>query len=276
MDTGEIAPESADAKRGNLREVEQELHQFEDKQSNVTRTLQMVVYPAMVAFIILAAYGFYLVQSLTTDVHNLTQTIAEMNTTVHGNMTQISGTMDTMNHRMGSLVNATDQMTNNIMGMNSSTQTMAGNIQQMNASTQNMAASAYNMQRDMWSMNKNISGPMKMFNKFSPFGSDKTTPYVVPPPVVSTPYYNYNQYNQAYNWPGYQAGYPATGLQQETLPVAASPAAPVMTPVPADTSAPVATPTPVAGQGNPVNATDEHSVNQADPTDREALLASSI
>ena len=82
-------------------------------------------------------------------------------------------------------------MTHNIVDMNGSTQDMAGNMKQMDASTQNMAVSTYNMQRDMWSMNKNISGPMKMFNKFNPFGSDTTSPYVVPPPAAATPYYNY-------------------------------------------------------------------------------------
>ncbi len=173
----------------NLHGVEDELQHFEARQVTVTRTLQMIVYPAMVAFIILSAYGFFLVQSLTTDVHRLTETIATMNQTVHAQMSDIAGTMNTMNTQMGSLVKSTDQMTHNIVGMNSSTQNMAGNIQQMNASTQNMAVSTYNMQRDMWSMNKNISGPMKMFNKFSPFGSDKTTPYVVPPPTTTLPYY---------------------------------------------------------------------------------------
>ncbi|WML89633.1 hypothetical protein RCF98_11700 [Thiothrix lacustris] len=174
-----------------LHDVEDELQQFEERQVNVTRTLQMIVYPAMVAFIILSAYGFYLVQSLTTDVHTLTQTISDMNRTVDTNMGRMSGNLDTMTGQMGHLVQSTGEMTHNIVGMNSSTQDMAGNMQQMNASTQNMAVSTYNMQRDMWSMNKNISGPMKMFNKFSPFGNDNTSPYVVPPPAVATPYYNY-------------------------------------------------------------------------------------
>lgn len=174
-----------------LHDVEDELQDFEERQVNVTRTLQMIVYPAMVAFIILSAYGFYLVQSLTSDVRRLTSTISNMYTSVDTNMTKMTDSIGSMNSQMGSLVNSTGQMTNNIVGMNSSTQDMAGNIQQMNASTQNMAVSTYNMQRDMWSMNKNISGPMKMFNKFSPFGNDTTSPYVVPPPAVATPYYNY-------------------------------------------------------------------------------------
>ncbi|EIJ35692.1 hypothetical protein [Thiothrix nivea] len=194
MGTVEKTPKMDDIEH-ELHDVEDELQDFEERQVSVTRTLQMIVYPAMVAFIILSAYGFYLVQSLTSDVHELTKTISDMHTSVKDNMAQISGNMNTMTGQMGSLVASTSQMTSNIVDMNGSTQNMAGNMQQMNASTQNMAVSTYNMQRDVWSMNKNISGPMKMFNKFTPFGSDKTTPYVVPPPAVATPYYNY------YGWP---------------------------------------------------------------------------
>lgn len=195
-----------------LHGVEDELQHFEERQINVTRTLQMIVYPAMVAFIILSAYGFYLVQSLTTDVNKLTDTIAGMYQSVDANMSQISTTMGVMNQQMSSLVASTNQMTNNIIDMNGSTQNMAGNLQQMNASTQNMAASTYNMQRDMWTMNKNISGPMKMFSKFSPFGNDTNPPYVVPPPVITaTPYYHYY-----YGWQ------PNTVVQPQVTPTSAT------------------------------------------------------
>ena len=185
----------------NLNAVEEELQQFEEKQSSITRTLQMIVYPAMVAFIILAAYGFYLVQSLTTDVHRLADSIPKMyesvqamNQSVHQNMTTISHVMTDMNTQVAKMTHSTQQMSTNMGDMTNSTQAMVSNIQQMNTSTQNIAASAYNMQRDMWTMNKSISGPMKMFNMFTPFGNDKTTPYVVPPPVVA-PYNNMGYYN---------------------------------------------------------------------------------
>jgi hypothetical protein len=227
-----------------LHDVEDELQDFEARQVNVTRTLQMIVYPAMVAFIILSAYGFYLVQSLTTDVHRLTSTIANMNTSVDSNMTKITGSIASMNSQMGSLVDSTGQMANNIVGMNGSTQDIAGNMQQMNASTQNMAVSTYNMQRDMWSMNKNISGPMKMFNKFNPFGNDSTSPYVVPPPAVAaTPYYNY-----------YAA--------PQTQPVQPSPAVStqVQQPVAVDASSPTPAVAPQPEQPNgAATAKDGHS-----------------
>ena len=230
-----------------LYEVEDELQDFEERQGNVTRTLQMIVYPAMVAFFILAAYGFYLVQSLTTDVHKLTETISEMNATVHTHMGKMSGNLETMTGQMGKLVQSTGEMSHNIVGMNSSTQDMAGNMQEMNASTQNMAVSTYNMQRDMWSMNKNISGPMKMFNKFNPFGSDNNSPYVVPPPAVATPYYNY------YTWP--QSG---VNQPQPVMPTAAVMPTPPAVVETLPTLAPAAAPQSIPPNGA-ATAKDEHS-----------------
>jgi hypothetical protein len=37
------------------------------------RRWEIVVYPMMLAFVILAAYGFYLIYSMTRDVHRVTE-----------------------------------------------------------------------------------------------------------------------------------------------------------------------------------------------------------
>lgn len=171
-----------------LHEVEDELHEFEVKQSSITRTLQIIVYPAMVAFIVLAAYGFYLVQSLTTDVHRLTETIADMNQTVGTNMTNISSTMGYMSGQMDHLVVSTSAMSQNtstmsqnMVGMSDSTRAMSDNVQQMNTSTQHMAASTYNMQNDLRGLNKGFK-PMRMMSNFMPFGGSSSR--TIPPPVM--------------------------------------------------------------------------------------------
>ncbi len=199
------------ATEGELHEVEDELHDFEARQSVVTRTLQMIVYPAMIAFIVLSAYGFYLIQSLTTDVHRLTETISNMSDTVHSNMNNISNVMDKMSGHMGSLVLTTGEMNQSVLGMSNSTRQMSTDVNQMNASTQNMAVSTYNMQRDMWSMNRNISKPLKMFNKFMPFGgSDQPPPYTMPPAQLM-PYYSNAYYNNGWYYSAQPSVVPALG-----------------------------------------------------------------
>jgi hypothetical protein len=42
------------------------------------RRWELVVYPAMLAFVVLAAYGFFLVYSLTKDMHTLARSIDPM------------------------------------------------------------------------------------------------------------------------------------------------------------------------------------------------------
>lgn len=207
-----------------LHHVEDELHEFEEHQTGVSRTLQIIVYPSLVAFVVLAAYGFYLVQSLATDVHRLTETIADMNGAVHSNMQRMSANMDTMSEQMDQLVITAQSMgsnmshiTESVARMDSSTRIMSTDVKQMNVSTQNMAASTYNMQRDMWSMNKNVSKPFKMMGKFMPFGNSGTHPYVVSPPP--TPYYVHSQFNQ---WP-YQTVLPQQPMTAPALPMSAEP-----------------------------------------------------
>ena len=53
---------------------------------------ESIVYPSMVAFIILAIYGFYLIYSLTMDVNSV---VDEMKI-ISGNMVQISGDINKM------------------------------------------------------------------------------------------------------------------------------------------------------------------------------------
>lgn len=209
-----------------LHEVEEELHEFEVKQSSITRTLQIIVYPAMVAFIVLAAYGFYLVQSLTTDVHRLTETIADMNEVVGVNMTNISGTMGHMSGQMDHLVVSTGMMSQNMMGMTDSTRQMSKNVQQMNTSTQHMAASTYNMQNDLRGLNKGFK-PMRMMSNFMPFGGGSSSRSMPPPmpmqppvapaartaPAAATPYYG--TYSNYYTQP---ATSQAVGQTEEVLP----------------------------------------------------------
>jgi len=171
-----------------LKEVEKELHDFEVKESSVTRTLQIIVYPALVAFIILAAYGFYLVQSLTMDVKRLTETIAYMNTDIHDNLGAMTRTMGTMSGHMQQMVGSTDTMSSTLQNMYRSTLQMSGDMAQMNVSTYNMAHSFAYVQRDMWSMNRTVSNPLRIMTRFIPFFGSSDSPPPVASPVLM-PYY---------------------------------------------------------------------------------------
>lgn len=203
-----------------LTDVEQDLRQFESRQSNATTILKFLVYPSLVAFIILAGYGFYLIQRLTSDVNRLAETIVQLSASVNSSMLSISSSMTTMSGQMGSIVSSTNSMSSNMHAMNNSTQQMSSDVTQMNASTQHMAASAYNMQHDMWSMNRSISKPMRLFNSFMPFGGGNDNPPMMPLPTTPlVPYYTSPYYNAGWPYQGQQGLAPTIPQTQPNAPV---------------------------------------------------------
>lgn len=175
-----------------LHEVEEELQRFEIKQSRSTRLLQIMVYPSLAAFILLAGYGFYLIQSLTTDVHRLTNIIADMEHSVSSNMTSMSGNMQAMSQQIQGMSNDTKIMSSQMAGMVLSAQQMSNDLQEMNATTHNMAVSTYHMQGDMRYMSRNVSKPFKFMNRFIPFSGSNKQQYMAPP--MMAPYYPQNGY----------------------------------------------------------------------------------
>ncbi|TXH68017.1 MAG: hypothetical protein E6Q83_15565 [Thiothrix sp.] len=207
-----------------LNEVEQDLREFESHQTQATTLLKFLVYPSLIAFVILAGYGFYLIQRLTTDVNRLAETIVQLSASVDSSMVSISNSMTTMSGQMASMVDSTNAMSSTMQSMNNSTQRMSTDVTQMNASTQHMAASAYHMQQDMWSMNRSMAKPLRLFNSFMPFGGGNDNPPMPPSAAPLVPYYNSPYYN---------AGWPYQGQQGvvTTVPQAPSTVAPITQPL---------------------------------------------
>lgn len=102
-----------------------------------TRRWQMIMFPAMFAFVLLAIYGFFLINSLTKDVG------------------AIASEMKTINNSMQDMV------------VSLHTQTMT--IQDMNKNVRNMSGSMNRMSRDMSVMNDSVSRPMQYMNQFTPW-----------------------------------------------------------------------------------------------------------
>jgi len=125
------------------------------------RRWELIVYPSMLAFIVLAAYGFFLIYTLTTDVGRLarsmeTVTVAMTDvsanmTAVSGNVAQISGNLSLIAYDMG---DGTDSIRNMLVKMDT-----------MNTNIGVMTVPVYEMRNDMGHLSKNIhdvSSPMKM------------------------------------------------------------------------------------------------------------------
>jgi len=132
------------------------------------RRWELVVYPSLLAFIVLAAYGFFLIYTLTTDVGRLARSIETMVVSmddvahdlraVSENVGQISSTMVLVANDVGSGTEAMKEMLVRIDNVNKSMGTMTTPI--------------YHMRDDMSRMNRNmheVAGPMKTMGGIFPF-----------------------------------------------------------------------------------------------------------
>ncbi|HHL19521.1 MAG TPA: hypothetical protein ENJ33_07280 [Thiothrix sp.] len=172
-------------KEDYVLQLEAELHELEKREESSTRRMQLLVYPSMVAFIILAAYGFYLVNSLTKDVHRMADSVSMMSDSVQKNMDVISENTTAMSDKMTFLVD-------NTRDMNANMTDLVGTTGKMSNSVDHLSTYTGNMQQDMWSLNRSISKPLNMFNKFIPWSNNSGSSQYRPP-IYFSPQYRYQQ-----------------------------------------------------------------------------------
>lgn len=140
------------------------------------RQWQVIVYPALMAFMVLAAFGFYLIYSLTSDIHKMARSL-DPNMGHH--MARITDSMQKMTvtiDRMSDDMRALPPMLAHMEKLDGSVHNMVGSVHNIVAETQHMnhsmrAISYTNdrMRYDMNRMTNNVSKPMSMFNTFMPW-----------------------------------------------------------------------------------------------------------
>jgi len=111
------------------------------------RRWEMIVYPSLVAFIILAAYGFFLIYSLTKDVHYVVQ-----------DMHKVTASMDKIVMNMNVVSKNMVLMTQTVDSQSASMREMVYHVRGMNMSMNQMR---YDM--------SNVSRPMSFMNDFLPW-----------------------------------------------------------------------------------------------------------
>ena len=163
--------------------------------------LQLIVYTALFAFIVLAAYGYYLIFNLTHDVHSLsndvrqmTRSVSQMTLSVNSNMEIISANMMQMQKSTSVMADTVAQtmpvMSENTKAMTQTAQNVSNRIDGMSTNMQTMSVGIIGMQRDMWSMNQTVSNPAEsMVESMMPWGNRRGNspgspgPLAFPPPV---------------------------------------------------------------------------------------------
>lgn len=136
------------------------------------RRWELIVYPSLFAFIILAAYGFYLVYSLAKDMHYMAISVDTHMTVLAGNMQSVSENMGQMTANIRTMtvsLDAIDRNVGTLEPMLANIGSMDQAIQTMTHATSSMSQATNSMQHDMSRMNHNIGRPMSFLNAFMPW-----------------------------------------------------------------------------------------------------------
>jgi methyl-accepting chemotaxis protein len=126
---------------------------------------ELIVYPSLFAFIILAAYGFYLVFSLAKDVHYLAISVDSNMTVLASNMQSISDNVGQMSANVRTMAVSVESISRDVTTL----EPMLSSMEALDQSVQAMTYTTGYMSNDMAVMNRNISRPMSFMNWFMPW-----------------------------------------------------------------------------------------------------------
>ncbi|MBB1126415.1 hypothetical protein [Thiospirillum jenense] len=129
------------------------------------RRWELIAYPSLFAFIILAAYGFYLVFSLAKDVHYLAISVDSNMTILASNMQAMSDNMTQISVNVRNMSVGVDSMARDVRTL----EPMQASIENMGRSMQLMTYTTANMRDDLGNMSNSISRPMNTMNSFIPW-----------------------------------------------------------------------------------------------------------
>jgi hypothetical protein len=126
---------------------------------------ELIVYPSLFAFIILAAYGFYLVFSLAKDVHYLAISVDSNMTVLASNMQSVSDDLGQMTANVRTMAVGVESMARDVTTL----EPMLSSMESMDRAIQSLNFSTASMRDDMSVLNRNVSRPMHFMNSFMPW-----------------------------------------------------------------------------------------------------------
>ncbi len=139
---------------------------------NSARRWEMIVYPSLFAFIILAAYGFYLIFSLAKDVHYLAISVDSNMTVLASNMQAISDNVGQLSSNVRTMAVSVESISRDVSTLEpmlTNIDSMDQAIQVITKATESMSYATHNIRNDFAVMNHNVSRPMSFMNTFMPW-----------------------------------------------------------------------------------------------------------
>jgi len=162
---------------------EEKVYPFITSFESTTRRWERMVYPAILVFGLLGLSGFWLIYSLTADVHELARNVDPK---MERNLGMMSEHMADLSSYIKVMTTDIGEMKSNIAQLDASIQIMQEdmsaisakldtlpplllNIAEMNQSMKAMTMNTGVMSRDVGVMNQNVGRPMSFMNQFAPW-----------------------------------------------------------------------------------------------------------
>ena len=173
-----VDPQAPDTEAGDIPFKGDAMDRFVRVFEASARRWELIVYPAMLAFVVLAAYGFFLIYSLSKDIHtlamgmdpNMAKNLTNMSDsviilsenvrTMTRRIYKMSDTLEDMSGKMDTLENLGPMLVN-MRGMNDS-------MHNMNLNMSRMTVTGDQMRYEMGNMGQSMR-PMGKLNNFMPW-----------------------------------------------------------------------------------------------------------
>ena len=172
----EVVEEAAkEAEHLLFTDMAQYMSQFARSFEASARRWELVVYPTMLAFVVLAAYGFFLIYKLTDDIGKIVgqmEAISVSMVNINKNFSSTTNNMNTVARNMVKMSSYMNQMSQDIKEQNAAMGAIVITMREMNQSVDSMSYTMYQMRYDTQTMGRNIenvSGPMRFMNNFVPW-----------------------------------------------------------------------------------------------------------
>lgn len=131
------------------------LAEFAKSFDKSARRWELIVYPSLFAFIILAMYGFFLIYSLTQDIRTMASSIDPK---MGVNMGSLSGNIAVLSNNIELMSTHLEYISDNMETMSVDMQNMSENIEHMTENVQVMSKSVSGMGKDVGNMNRTMTG----------------------------------------------------------------------------------------------------------------------
>ncbi|MBF0401692.1 MAG: methyl-accepting chemotaxis protein [Magnetococcales bacterium] len=150
------------------------LAEFAKSFDKSARRWELIVYPSLFAFIILAMYGFFLIYSLTQDIRTMAASIDPKMGVNMGNLSSnigmLSNNVELMSTHLEYISDNMETMSVDMQNMSTSVEQMSDAVTTMGTSVAQMDRSTLEMSRNMVSMTKTmeaISGKLNVLGGMS-------------------------------------------------------------------------------------------------------------